>query len=423
MPNIKFVLNKSKQTDEKTIYLRYIYRRQVDLKRSTGLKVKTNQWDETKQKIKNLSSVKNLTNKNRRLENLRRHLEDFEYNLLSKGKQPTQRLSEKHFKLFFEEGNKSATPDTLFDFIIDFKSRPDVKKSRSKGTLRNYTITENVLRRFNDEVYKIDFDNIDMDFYNDFIEWCEGQNLSMNYIGKLIQTLKVFMNNATQEKINKNLDFKNPRFKVTREETENVYLDLEELNKIYNLDLSNHPKLDQARDLFLIGSYTGLRVSDFNNLNKENILESNGMKFLRVNIQKTKKEVVIPLRPEVRAIFKKHGNKPPKRMPDQHINYKIKEVCQNAGIDEVIHTKQTRGGQEIINKNFKFDLVKTHTARRSFCTNAYLNGMNPIDIMQISGHTSEKTFLSYIKADALQKAFKISSHPFFQGEKNQLKIV
>lgn len=415
MANIKFVLNKGKQTDEKTIYLRYIYRREVDLKRSIGITVKVNEWDAVEQKIKNLSSVTNRVNKNRLLDNLRRHFEDFEYNLLSKGKEPNQRQSEKHFKSYFDKETTSAK-ESLFEFINDFKNRPDIKKSRSKGTLTNYTITENILRRFNDEVYKIDFENIDMEFYNDFVEWCENQNLSRNYIGKLIQTLKVFLNNATQEKVNQNLDFKNPRFKVTREETENVYLNLDELNKIFRLDLSQHPKLDQARDLFLIGAYTGLRVSDFNNLNKENIFKKNGMKFLRVKTKKTKKEVVIPLRPEVRAIFKKNGNKPPKRMPDQHINYNIKEVCQNAGIDEVIYTKQTKGGEVVRKKNFKFDLVKTHTARRSFCTNAYLNEMNPIDIMQISGHTSEKTFLTYIKADALQKAIKISSHAFFQGE-------
>jgi len=70
----------------------------------------------------------------------------------------------------------------------------------------------------------------------------------------------------------------------------------------------------------------------------------------------------------------------------------------------------------VTTKNFKFDLVKTHTARRSFCTNAYLSGMNPIDIMQISGHSSINTFLNYIKADALHKAVKIGTHPFFKGE-------
>ena len=103
-------------------------------------------------------------------------------------------------------------------------------------------------------------------------------------------------------------------------------------------------------------------------------------------------------------------------MPEQQINYKIKDVCENAGIDEVASTTKTIGGKEVTKKDFKFDLVKTHTARRSFCTNAYLSGMNPVDIMQISGHSSEKTFLNYIKASALQKAVKISSYPFFKGE-------
>ena len=161
-----------------------------------------------------------------------------------------------------------------------------------------------------------------------------------------------------------------------------------------------------------------MRVSDFNYLNKENIYEYNGETFLNVNTKKTSKKIIIPLRPEIKEILNKHGGQPPKRMPDQQINYKIKEVCENAGIDERVSTTKTIGGKKVTKKGFKFDLVKTHTARRSFCTNAYLSGMNPIDIMQISGHTSEKTFLNYIKADALQKAVKISSHAFFKGIDN-----
>ena len=108
-------------------------------------------------------------------------------------------------------------------------------------------------------------------------------------------------------------------------------------------------------------------------------------------------------------------------MPDQHINYKIKEVCEKAGIDETIFIEQTRGGKKIRVKKLKFEEVKTHTARRSFCTNTYLSGMNTLDIMQISGHTSEKTFINYIKADALQKAEKISNYPFFNS--SNLKVI
>ena len=336
--------------------------------------------------------------------------------MLQNGKQPNQKYVERNFKTFFGSNNDKSIPKNLFDFIDALQKRPDIKKSKASGTLKNYLITENILKRFNNEVYKIDFDNIDMDFYNDFIDWCEKQNLTRNYIGKLVQTFKFFLNTATLEKINTNLEFKNPRFKVIREEVDNIYLSLEELNKIYKLDLSKHPKLDQARDLFLIGAYTGLRVSDFNYLNKENIYKHNEETFLNVNTKKTTKKIVIPLRPEVKEILKKHGNKPPKRMPDQQINYKIKEVCENAGIDEVASTTKTIGGKKVTTKNFKFDLVKTHTARRSFCTNAYLSGMNPIDIMQISGHSSINTFLNYIKADALHKAVKIGTHPFFKGE-------
>ena len=163
-----------------------------------------------------------------------------------------QRHVERNFKTFFGNNDDKSIPKTLFNFIDALQKRPDVKKSKTSGTLKNYLITENILKRFNNEVYKIDFDNIDMDFYNDFIDWCEKQNLTRNYIGKLVQTFKFFLNTATLEKINTNLDFKNPRFKVIREEGDNIYLSLKELNKIYKLNLFKHPKLDQARDLFLM---------------------------------------------------------------------------------------------------------------------------------------------------------------------------
>ena len=419
MANINFKLNNGKATEngkEYSIYIRYRFGRKVDIRKAIGFKSKPEDWNGEKQEVKNRIHIKNRAKINNLIKTLIRRIEDFEDNLLQNGKQPDQKYVERNFKTFFGSNDDKSIPKNLFDFIDALQKRPDIKKSKASGTLKNYLITENILKRFNNEVYKIDFDNIDIDFYNDFIDWCEKQNLTRNYIGKLIQTFKFFLNTATIEKINTNLEFKNPRFKVIREEVDNIYLTLKELNKIYKLNLSKHPKLDQARDLFLIGAYTGLRVSDFNYLNEENIYEHNGETFLKINTKKTTKKIVIPLRPEAKEILKKHSNKPPKRMPDQQINYKIKEVCENAGIDELASITRTIGGQKITKKGYKFDLVKTHTARRSFCTNAYLSGMPTIDIMQISGHTSEKTFLNYIKADALQKAVKISSHPFFQGE-------
>jgi len=425
MSNISFRLNNGNKTTngkEYSIYLRYKYGRKVDLNKSTGLRVKPEFWNAEKQIVKNKIEVTNRASINRMMTKLKNHFEKLETEILANGNEPTKHLAEKWFKEYFKP-TESKKPLTLLEYINDYKNRPDVLKRISKGTLKNYNRTENFLKRFNDEKYPINFDNIDMVFYNDFVEWAESQNLSLNYIGAHINTLKTFLNNATYDKVNTNLEYKNPRFETLKEKADNIYLTLDELNKIYHKDFDHLPNLDRARDLFLIGAYTGLRVSDFNYLRPENIFTHNGKQFLKKVTKKTGKEVIIPLRPEVKAILKKYGNRPPERMPDQKINKYIKDVCENAEIDDIIYIEKTKGGKKMRLKKFKYDLVKTHTARRSFCTNAYLSGMNTLDIMQISGHTNEKTFLNYIKADAQQKADKISEHPFFKGNSNNLKVV
>jgi hypothetical protein len=52
----------------------------------------------------------------------------------------------------------------------------------------------------------------------------------------------------------------------------------------------------------------------------------------------------------------------------------------------------------------KWEMVMTHTARRSFCTNMYLRGIPTPTIMAISGHRTEKNFYKYIKADGMEHA-------------------
>ena len=61
----------------------------------------------------------------------------------------------------------------------------------------------------------------------------------------------------------------------------------------------------------------------------------------------------------------------------------------------------------------KYQLVSSHTARRSFATNAYKSGVPTIAIMKITGHTKESTFLKYIKVSAQENADMLSRHPFF----------
>lgn len=61
----------------------------------------------------------------------------------------------------------------------------------------------------------------------------------------------------------------------------------------------------------------------------------------------------------------------------------------------------------------KYKLVSSHTARRSFATNAYLAGVPTISIMKITGHKTESAFMKYIKISGKENAVKLKGHKFF----------
>jgi integrase len=93
------------------------------------------------------------------------------------------------------------------------------------------------------------------------------------------------------------------------------------------------------------------------------------------------------------------------------MNSYFKELGEMANINEMVSLY--KGGKQIVEK--KYNMISTHTARRSFATNAYLARVPSIAIMKITGHKSEKNFLKYIKVDSLQSALNIASHSFFTG--------
>lgn len=434
MANVRFRPNKGKKVTDTSIpqkiYLRYRVGNKIDFNASIGFSVKVSDndslsdWDNSKQRVKNRSTITNRDEINTLITDLNKHFEDFDNTNKSKGITPSYKQVRDYYESYFTKSeNSEDTAKGLFDFIQWFIDESERTNKVTRGTIKNYKLTQTILSLFNAEVYTLDFDNINLDFYNDFIEWCNKKNLSVNYIGKHLRTLKTFLNQAVEDCLTTNVQFRSKRFKIPKEDVDNIYLSMDELTALIDLDLSHEPRHDNIRDLFLIGCFTGLRVSDYNNLTSHSIKTVNGVKMILVKAQKTSKEVAIPLHPVVEKILSKNNGNPPAKIPDQKINEGIKDICESAGIDEIVYITHTKGGKRITVKKYKFELVKTHTARRSFCTNAYLSGMLPIDIMSISGHTTEKSFLTYIKRTPEQTAIKMSQHPFFNGDNVNLKAV
>jgi integrase len=224
---------------------------------------------------------------------------------------------------------------------------------------------------------------------------------SNNSVGKHIQIIKLVLNEASEMGVNTNMKFKNKRFFVIKEQTESIYLSEKEIQLIYNLDLSSHPKLEKTRDLFVIGCKTGLRFGDFNNIHPDQIKGP----FIMIRQAKTGEPVTVPIHPIVQELIKKYKGHLPKAKVNQVVNRELKEIANMIPefneLVEISATKSGKRGQILFKKN---ELISTHTARRSFCSNEYLAGTPSMSIMAISGHKTEKAFLRYIKVKSIDHA-------------------
>ena len=292
-------------------------------------------------------------------------------------------------------------------FIIEMQS------SKARKTIDSYKACRRNLREFEQwRGLRITFDNIDLDFYYKLVNYLiEEKNYAKNTIGYCIKELKLFLNEATERGLNTNMAFKSRKFKVLREDAENIYLTEQEIDDIYNLDLSNQPpRLDKVRDMFVLACNVGLRISDLKRVNSSNIKE----KTINIRTQKTGELVVIPINSRVREILDKYDGAMPPAYSEQKFNDYIKELGELAGIDDPTNKSMTKAGSVATETKPKYMLITSHTARRSFATNAYKNGVPTIAIMKITGHRSVKTFLNYIKIGKEENAEQIANHPFFK---------
>ncbi len=300
-------------------------------------------------------------------------------------------------------------------YILEAESRFNLEtgKALAKGTIGIYKNTLLTLKEYSIKKQKrIGFDTIDLDFYTEYMEYLtKEKNLANNSIGRHIKTIKSFLNDAAERDIHKNLSFKSKKFKVLTEKIDSIYLNTSELDELFKLDLSNKPSLEHVRDLFLVGCWTGLRFSDFSRIEPKHI---NG-DFIEITTKKTEESVVIPIHPTVKLIMGKYKDKFPNSLPPSISNAKTNKHLKEIGsklecLNVMVTTKITKGGQLLISNNKKYELMVTHTARRSFATNHYKSGLSSITIMKITGHRTEKAFLTYIKVTPNENAKLLQQH-------------
>jgi site-specific recombinase XerD len=296
----------------------------------------------------------------------------------------------------------------IFEYIETFISDSESGSRLNDGkriayrTIQRYRTTQKLLHEFKDLTgYKIAFNSIDKDFIDAFNSFmAKDKNYSVATMGKHVQTFKSFLTEATEDGINTNQKFKGKSFATKSTVKDSIALKESELKTMFALDLSKNERLEKVRDLFVVGSWTGLRFSDFTDIKPENIKKDKNGYFIEKIQFKTKDKVVIPLNNTVLAILKKYGNQLPQAISNQKFNDYIKEVALLVPQLHEVHERSiTKGGKETTESNPKYELISSHTARRSFATNAYERGVPTLSIMAITSHKTEKSFMAYIKTD------------------------
>lgn len=406
MPSVTFVLKEPKSVDQTLVYLLFRFNGS-QLKYSTSQKINPKFWNPEKQRAKETRQFPEYSEFNTLLNNIESCVNDSYRKLLNDKKAPTPELLKSPIdKLLNKDTGREKDLVSFAEYLVETTDRKPQTKKQLKQAIRN-------LREFKNESKRsLHLDSIDIEFYDEFVDFLIKKNYRKNTIGTLIKNIKVFMNEAVDRKITNNLQFKNRRFKTIEEPSESIYLSESDISCLYELDLNGNSRLDKIRDLFIIACCTGLRFSDFSQLRNENI--SNDGSLVRVKTQKTGELVIIPIKSMVRRILEKHSGIPPQVISNQKMNDYLKELGQLANIKEAVLITATKGGQQQTHVFEKWQLITTHTARRSFATNAYLQNVPSISIMKITGHRTEKSFLKYIKISQEDNANKLVNHPFFQ---------
>lgn len=399
----KFFIRNPKAIRKTSIMLSFSYSGNR-IRISTGEQIFPAHWNNKAEKVREVIDEPDACEINNRLKLMESLVTDVHQNFLRDGiipspKELMQEIENQRVKPTLQNNVKGFWE--LFDEFVEYKKMelPNVKdfnNSLRKHLLNAEKIwgkplTFASLKLKDKGVIKV----LDNYLTYDAINSKGEKGLAVNTVGKQFKNVKVFLNWAFSNEIVTKFDIKHIVTKT--EEVDAIYLKQEEVDAIYNLvDITEKESL--IRDLFIIGIETGLRFSDFIRIKPQYITDDK----LTMSPIKTKKnnnnKVQIPISSKFRAILNKRDGLAPNyedSLPE--FNKTVRELAKKAGINSEVVIYRKIAGKHIEQVYQKYELVSSHTCRRTFCTLKFLAKMPSYVIMTFTGHKTERSFLRYLK--------------------------
>ncbi|MEN9304065.1 MAG: hypothetical protein RL264_2494 [Bacteroidota bacterium] len=289
--------------------------------------------------------------------------------------------------------------DLVREYQTEMKTKANSKTGKpiSKLTIVNLNTTLMRLEKFEKHKKKrFLISDVDLTFKADFVKFeNDVLSLSQNSIAKDIRQIKTVCLDANDKGFTINEQVRSRKFYLKEEETLFVTITENEIEQIKQFTGADY--LQNVRDWLIIGCWTGCRVNDLMQLTNANIqIHVSGQKFIRYTQSKTGKQVDIPIHSDVSEILERLGDFP-RPISDQRFNEWMKIVCRESGLtQEVYGTRQNpKTHKKEVGMFQKWELVRSHSCRRSFATNHYNKLPNKL-IMAVTGHSTEKMLLNYI---------------------------
>lgn len=268
----------------------------------------------------------------------------------------------------------------------------------SKTTTRNYRSNLNKLTEYCNHLKQKTITSTDI-VNKEFILGFENfltivQELKLNTVGEGMKTLKSFLEVLYSQDVIPFNPFRKFKISPAKENTTSIALEEEELEELYQLDLSHNPTLELVRDQFVVLCWTGLRISDFKSFNdipKDQLV-------ININNKKTQQDSGVPIFPAAQTILDKYNGHFPRLISEQKMNDNLKIIGKmTKGLNRHIEVSYTKGGKRVKEIKKRYELLSLHVGRRTLITNLVSWGFSDRDCMLVSSHSSEKTLKIYIK--------------------------
>lgn len=321
--------------------------------------------------------------------------------------------------LDFFKKRKNIIP-ILEQYVDDVKNRRILSLKNTPYKKNSYMASESALVNFkrylNGKPFYIE--SFTEELLKDFVKYLTDEGKAMNTIYNYTKDLTTMVRRLVEEKkIVASKKYEVPDIHLLKEVSTAIFTNEKELQKLLALDLSLTPKMELVRDMYVIQCYTGLRFSDLIRVvrqPKAYYREDKGEGCLIIKTEKTGQDLVIPLKKEVVKIFHRRNFKFEKALALHAYNRRLKDLGEFMEFDEEIVKNITKGGEKKELYFKKWEMLSSHTARRSFATNAYLNGVPTSLIRKMTGHTTEESLLRYIRASNHEIALKSKEYDFFK---------